>query len=99
MYENNTYRTNNHVEGWHNRLKRVVGKPHPNIYEFIQVIQREQAATEISMLQLDAGARPPRRGIRTIARDRKIKELKDCFAQNNVSLTDYVRGMSAHSNL
>ena len=24
-------RTNNHVEGWHSRLKRIVGKPHPNI--------------------------------------------------------------------
>ena len=23
-------RTNNHLEGWHNRLKRIVGKAHPN---------------------------------------------------------------------
>ena len=99
VYENDTYRTNNHVEGWHYRLKRAVGKLHPNIYEFIEVIQREQAATEISILQLDAGARPPRRGIRAIARDRKIKELKDRFAQNNVSLADHVRGLSAHTNL
>ncbi len=66
---------------------RVVGKPHPNIYEFIEVIQREQAATEISMLQLDAGARPPRRGIRAIARDRKIK---DRFAPKKFSLTEII---------
>ena len=26
-------RTNNHVEGWHSRLKKVVGKSHPNIYK------------------------------------------------------------------
>ena len=29
-------RTNNHVEGWHSRLKKVVGKPHPNTFELIQ---------------------------------------------------------------
>ena len=99
VYENNSYRTNNHVEGWHDRLKRVVGKSHPNIYEFIEVIQREQSSTEIAMLQLQAGAQPPRKGTRAITRDCKIKELKDRFAQNSVSLTDFVRGMSAHTNL
>ena len=24
------YRTNNHIEGWHTTLKKVVGKAHPN---------------------------------------------------------------------
>ena len=36
-------RTNNHMEGWHSRLKKVVGKPHPNIYELVDVIKREEA--------------------------------------------------------
>ena len=30
-----TLRTNNLVEGWHNRLNRSVGKHHPNLYELI----------------------------------------------------------------
>ena len=33
--------TNNYVEGWHSRLKKVVVKPHPNIFELIEVIKNE----------------------------------------------------------
>ena len=35
-------RTNNHVEGWHLYLKKVVGKPHPKMYELIEVIKKKQ---------------------------------------------------------
>ena len=38
-------RTNNYVEGWHSRLKKVVGKPHPNIFELIEVMKKEEATT------------------------------------------------------
>ncbi len=54
--QNNSFRTNNHLEGWHNRLKRVIGKAHPNVYEFVEVIQKEQTATEVFLTQLEAGA-------------------------------------------
>ena len=47
-------RTNNHVEGWHNKLKRVVRKAHPNVYE------QEQADTEVTIAQLATGSQPPR---------------------------------------
>ena len=40
--------TNNHVEGWHNRLKKMARKAHPYLFEFLEVIQKEQAATEVS---------------------------------------------------
>jgi len=53
-------RTNNHVEGWHSRLKKVVGKPHPNIYEIIDVFKREEASTKIKMQMLEAGAAGPK---------------------------------------
>ncbi len=28
-------RTNNHIEGWHSKLKKVVGKAHPNVFEIV----------------------------------------------------------------
>ena len=31
--------TNNHLEGWHNWLKRVARKAHPNFYELIEIIR------------------------------------------------------------
>ena len=55
-------RTNNNVEGWHSRLKKVVGKPHPNLYEIIDVFKREEASTKVKLLILQAGAQQaPRR--------------------------------------
>ena len=59
VYENEDYRTNNHLEGWQKRLKCLVGKTHPNIYEFVEVI-KEQTATEFLLLQLSAGASVPK---------------------------------------
>ena len=39
-------RTNNRVEVWHTRLKKVVGKAHPNLFEIIEVMKKEQASSE-----------------------------------------------------
>ena len=36
VYESDT-RTNNHIEGWHSKLKKVVGKAHPNVYEIVKL--------------------------------------------------------------
>ena len=99
VFETDCVRTNNHVEGWHNRLKKVVGKAHPNVFEIVETFKKEQASTEVSLAQLAAGAAPPRRRRRVIQRDRKINELKQRFTSNAISLHDYVSGVSAHTNL
>ena len=59
-----------------NRLKQLVGKAHPNVYEFVEVIQKEQTANEVSITQLEAGACPPRRTLKAITGDRKKQKLK-----------------------
>ncbi len=65
-------RTNNHVEGWHSRLKKVVGKAHPNIYELVEVIKSEDSIAAMKIGQLTAGAtQAPRR--------RKIRVKKQRF--------------------
>ena len=56
MYNTNEPRTNSHLEGWHNQLKRVVGT-HPNIFECVEIFQREQMATELLLMQLSTGAK------------------------------------------
>lgn len=43
---NNEHRTNNLSEGWHNRFRLVVAKHHPDLYNAITEIQKEQADTE-----------------------------------------------------
>ena len=50
-------RTNNHLEGWHNRLNKIVGKPHPNLFELLLTFQQEEASTQITIMQLATGGR------------------------------------------
>ena len=33
-------KTNNHVKGWHNKLKRITRKAHPNIYEIVTIFKQ-----------------------------------------------------------
>ena len=40
---------------WHNRIKRISRKAHPILYEVLELFQREHAASEVTILQLEAG--------------------------------------------
>ena len=46
--------TNNHLEGWHNRLKQLVRKAHPTLYMFLAFLQKEQHANETLHMQYAA---------------------------------------------
>ncbi len=37
-------KVSNHLEGWHNRLNKIVGKPHPNLFELTRTFQQEGPA-------------------------------------------------------
>ena len=45
-------RTINHLKGWCNRLKRISRKAHFNFNEVLELFQKEQPVTEITILQL-----------------------------------------------
>ena len=51
-------RGSTHLEGWHSRLKKVVGKSHPNIYELVDVFKREETSTKMKMLEAGAQQAP-----------------------------------------
>ena len=54
----------------------VIGKVHPNIFETVGSFKKEQASTEVSLVQLAAGVAPPRHCRRVIRREQMIAELK-----------------------
>ncbi|KRY29304.1 hypothetical protein T03_11522 [Trichinella britovi] len=39
-------RTNNHLEGWHNRLNRKAGKKHKGFYELLELLIAEQGVMD-----------------------------------------------------
>ena len=70
VHDSSTIRTNNHVEGWHSRLNKIVGKAHPNIFELVDTFKKEQATTEIDVTQRAVGAAPPRRSRQAVERQK-----------------------------
>ena len=82
-------RTNNHLEGWHNRMKRISWKAHPYIYEVLELFQREQAASEVTILQLGGGARRQKRR-KVMERKQKIKALADELANGDRDIDSYI---------
>ena len=42
-------RTNTHVEGWNLKFTKLVGEHHPNIFKSLEVMRKEQAATELKL--------------------------------------------------
>ncbi|KRX31533.1 hypothetical protein T05_461, partial [Trichinella murrelli] len=44
-------RTNNHLEGWHNRLNRKAGKSHNGLYELLQLLIAEQGNATVGDLR------------------------------------------------
>ncbi len=54
---NKSHRTNNVLEGWHNRFRLVIGKHHPDICIAIGEIQKEQGYVEICINKLTMGVK------------------------------------------
>ena len=75
-YAHSGPRTNNHLEGWHNRMKGIARKAHPNLYEVLELFQREQAATEVTIQQLEAGGVRKAKRRKVVQREEKIKSLQ-----------------------
>ena len=43
------------LEGWHNKVKKIAGKSHLNIFEMVELFKLEQTSTEVGLRQLIAG--------------------------------------------
>ncbi|XP_041474641.1 uncharacterized protein LOC121423350 [Lytechinus variegatus] len=48
-------RTNNDIEGWHNAFNRLIAKHHPNIWELIMALKKQQSMVSAMRLQIQAG--------------------------------------------
>ena len=67
------------------------------MFELVEIFKQEQSDTEVSIAQLDTGSQPPKRAKKSIDKDKKIGELKSRFSQNEITLEEYVRGISVHT--
>ena len=68
-------RTNNMVEGWHSKLNKRLRKSHPNIYELINYLKKEQGKTELTISQTRLGAPAPKRKKKYRQLEERIQSL------------------------
>ena len=83
-------RTNNRVEGWHSKLNRYVKKSHPNIYELLTELKKEQAATELTVHHARLGAAPPGRRPEYIRLDQQVDRLRTKFEAGEYTVEEYL---------
>ena len=68
-------RTNNAVEGWHQRFQANVGAYHPNFWKFIDILKREQSLNHVNISQARAGHQPEPQRRRYQDSNRRIKNI------------------------
>ena len=87
------------MEGWHSRLKKVVGKPHPNLYEIIDVFKREEASTKVKLQILQAGAKQAPRRRKMRQKEQRIQNLFSRLNQGTMSIDVYLEAMKHNTVL
>ncbi|XP_071111934.1 uncharacterized protein [Haliotis cracherodii] len=70
-------RTNNHLEGWHCHLNKLVQRAHPNVFAFIKVIQRLEKTERNKLAQYLHGARPPPRKRIYLEINQRLERLQE----------------------
>ena len=87
-------RTNNHLEGWHSKVNKDVGRHHPSIYTLLRYLKAEQAATELTLrrARLGAAPKPPRRKYRTM--DATVQRLTAAYDSGEVPALQFLEEFS-----
>ena len=75
-YQTEGPRTNNHLEGWHNKLKKRFGIAHPTIYKLIDEFKKEQAVNEVKIGQYSNGGHKRKRAKKYHEIDTRLATLE-----------------------
>ena len=68
-------RTNNTCEAQNNRLNLLLGKQHPNLYEFLEALLKEELYAESKRLSVDVGEPPERKKRKYLRNDARIERI------------------------
>ena len=85
-------RTNNAVEGWHQRFQANVGAYHPNFWKFIDILKQKQSLNHVNISQARAGHQPEPQRRRCQDSNRRIKNIvQDYHSRDRLQ---YLRGLA-----
>ena len=70
---------------------KVVGKHHPNIFQFVDALKREQAATELKGAQHDVAILPPQKKTKHIVMNQCLAVFKQEHGSGRRSVLSFLR--------
>ena len=85
-------RTNNNVEGWHQRFQSLCMGHNLNFWKFLSVLKKEETLSRANAVQAEAGHQPPAQPERVQAHQRRILMLVDDYP--NRQRLQYLRGIA-----
>ena len=71
-------------------MKKVISKPHPNIFNWIEYIQREETVTKAKIQTLKSGTATHPRLCCQKEKEKRIQRLFDRFNSSAISLDEYL---------
>ncbi|CAB4493943.1 unnamed protein product [Rhizophagus irregularis] len=90
-------RTQNLVEGWHQRWLTLLGKQHVGVYTIIKEMRNEQHQTELQIEDILCGASVPHKRKHIIDREKRILTVFN--NRNNYTIVEYLRGIAHNISL
>ena len=90
--ENDLPRTNNHLEGWHNRFNAFLSTRHADIWKFIQALKQDSALHDHTRAQVLIGANPPRQRLAYRRINERLQTLVENY--NNNDKLNFLRGIA-----
>jgi len=90
-------RTQNIVEGWHNRWSNLIGRAHVGLYKIIEEMRKEQQQTDIQIESINRGAPRPSQRNQYVNRENRILAIFN--DRNNRTLIDFLRGIAHNISL
>ena len=71
-------------------MKRIARKAHPHLYEVLELFQREQTATEVTIQHLEAGEIRKAKRRNVVQQEEKIKSLQDELTAGERNIDSYL---------
>jgi hypothetical protein len=84
-------KTTNSLEAWHRRFQIIIGKSHPNIYEFITKLKSEQSYTDFRLDKIYAGEDPIKIKRKAKTQTQRLKTVVQKY-DDYLTVFEYLRG-------
>ena len=85
--------TNNHVEGWHNCLKKMVWKAHPNLTGTSQSLRVHWSDPEVTIEQLSGARRVRAKKMKVVRHEETFQKLTEEFTGGVRTLESFLSSL------